>query len=334
MDRTIMRATIKNNSMRLVALFFSVCMLCSSTAFSSEKAPALIVDTAFLNDKIGKPDWVIMDVRFPDEYREGHIPGAVLLPGWISKLYADDTKRSETVLPGLEKTIGEMGIGNESHVIVYGVPSRTGSNAVMFWVLEAMGCNSSHAKCTVHFYDGGIERWQTEGGKLEQAETKAQATKFKAAPGARRGANVDEVKQVVDGKKKGVIVDARTTAEYEGTDVRALRGGHIPKAVNIDHLKNFNPKSYRMLPLSELKSLYEDIPSYTRVITYCQSGGRGAYAYLALRALGYKDVAIYHDGWRVYGSNLSLPVENETWFDFTKVNSTVKAVRELQDKMK
>jgi thiosulfate/3-mercaptopyruvate sulfurtransferase len=303
-------------------------------AFSSEKAPDVLVDTSFLKDKIGKPGWVIMDVSFPDEYTEGHISGAVLLPGWISKLYADDTKRSATVIPRLEKAIGEMGIGNESHVIVYGVPSRTGWNAVMFWLLETMGCNSSKTKCTVHFYDGGIERWQTEGGKLEQAETKIHASEFKAAPGAQRGANVDEVKLAADGKKKAVIVDARTTSEYEGTDIRALRGGHIPKAVNIDFSKNFNPESYRMMPLSDLKSLYKDIPSETRIITYCQTGGRAAYAYLALRALGYKDVAIYHDGWRVYGSNLNLPVENETWFDFTRVNSTVKAVKELQEKMK
>ena len=45
-------------------------------------------------------------------------------------------------------------------------------------------------------------------------------------------------------------------------------------------------------------------------------------------------MAVYHDGWRVYGSYLNLPVENETWFDFTKVNNTVKAVQELQEKMK
>lgn len=303
-------------------------------AFSAEKASDLLVDTAFLKDKIGKPGWVIMDVRFPDEYKGGHIPGAVLLPGWISKLYADDTKRSATVRPRLEKAVGEMGIGNESHVIMYGDPSRTGSNPVMFWVLEAMGCNSSYARCTVHFYDGGIERWQAEGGKLEQTETKPQPVKFKAAPGAQRGAFIDEVMKVADGTEKAIIVDARTAAEYEGTDVRSLRGGHIPTAVNIDHSRNFNPDSYRMLPLSELKSLYKDLPSDRRIITYCQTGGRASYAYLALRVLGYKDVAIYHDGWRVYGSNLNLPAENETWFDFGKVTSTAKTVRELQEKMK
>jgi len=311
----------------LAAIF----LLCSSAvAFSTDDGSSLLVDTGFLKDKVGKPGWVIMDVRFPDEYAEGHIPGAVLLPGWISKLFADDTKRSATVIPRMEKEIGEMGIGNESHVVVYGSVSRTSWNAVMFWVLETMGCNSTLSKCTVHFYDGGMEQWLEEGGKIDQAEAKTQAVPFKAAPGAKRGANGDEVMQVVEGKEKAVIIDARTVGEYEGNDVRALRGGHMPKAVNIDYARNFSPETYRMLPLSELKSLYQDIPASGRVITHCQTGQRAAYTYLVLRALGYQDVAIYHDGWRVYGSNLNLPADSETWFDFTKVNGLAKAVLELQ----
>jgi thiosulfate/3-mercaptopyruvate sulfurtransferase len=315
----------------LKVILTAVVLFCfSSPAVASEHGADLLVDTDYLKDKVGKPGWVIMDMRFPDEYAEGHIPGAVLLPGWISKLYADDTKRSATVIPRLEKEIGAMGISNESNVIVYGAVSRTTWNAVMFWVLETMGCNSALTGCTVHFYDGGIERWLAEGGKLDQAETKAQEASFKAVAGAQRGVNGDEVLQVVEGKKKAVIVDARSGAEYEGTDVRALRGGHIPNAVNIDYARNFDPELYRMLPLSELKPLYKDIPVATRVITHCQTGQRAAYSYLVLRALGYQDVAIYHDGWRVYGSNLSFPVDSETWFDFTKVNSMMKAVQELQ----
>lgn len=329
-----MKRKVSIMSVVIASLSAAVLFFCPSPLLSSENSADLMVDTGFLNDKIGKPGWVIMDMRFPDEYTKGHVPGAVVLPGWISKLYADDTKRSETVIPRLEKEIGEMGIGNASHVIIYGSPSNTYWNAVMFWVLETMGCNSTQAKCTVHFYDGGIERWLAEGGKLDQTETKAQATTFKAAPGAKRGVNADEIMQTVEGKAKAVIIDVRTAGEYDGTDVRALRGGHIPTAVNIDYAKNFDPESYRMLPLSELRSVYKEIPSGSRIITHCQTGQRAAYSYLVLRALGYKDVAIYHDGWRVYGSNLNLPVENETWFDFTKVNKTLKAVQEIQEEMK
>ena len=314
-------------------VFTVVVFSCSSPAFSSEKDSNLLVDTAFLKDKIGKSGWIVMDMRSPDEYAAGHIPGAVLLPGWISKLYADDTKRSETVLPRLEKEMGTMGINNESKVIIYGSVSRTTWNAVMFWVLESMGCNSALASCTVHFYDDGIEGWQKEGGALEKIETRAQPATFKAVPGAHRGVLIDELMQVVEGKEKGVIIDVRTPGEFDGTDIRALRGGHIPTAVNKDFFKNFNAESFRMLPLAELQAAYKDIPADSRVITHCQTGQRAAYTYLVLRVLGYQNVAIYHDGWRVYGSNLNLPVDDETWFDFTKVNNTMKAVRELQEEM-
>ncbi len=297
------------------------------------KGTDLLVDSEFLKDKIGKAGWVIIDMRFPEEYAEGHIPGAALLPGWISKLYADDTKRSETVLPRLEKEMGAMGIGNDSHVILYGAVSRTSWNAVMFWTLETMGCNSSLTNCTVQSYDGGIEGWQAEGGNVEKMATKVQVKTFQAVPGTHRGVKADELMQVVEGKKEAVIVDVRTAGEYEGTDIRALRGGHMPMAVNIDYARNFNAETFRMLPPSELKPLYKDIPADHRVIVHCQTGQRAAYTYLVLRALGYTNIAIYHDGWRVYGSNMNLPVENETWFDFVKINSTVKAVREIQEEM-
>lgn len=312
----------------LLILCFSV------SAFSSENGSSLLVDTTFVKDKIGKPDWVIVDMRFPAEYAEGHIPGAVLLPGWISKIFAEDTKRSSTVLPRLEKNFGEMGISNTSHVIVYGAVSRTSWNGVMFWVLELSGCNSSPATCTVQFYDGGIDRWQEEGGELEQKETKAVARTFKMASVAGRGVNGDSLMAIVENVEDAIIIDTRTAGEYDGTDIRALRGGHMPKAVNIDYAKNFNPETYRLLTIDELQLLYKDISLDSRIVTHCQTGQRAAYAYLVLRVLGYNNVGIYHDGWRVYGSNLNLPVESETWFDFTKVNSTMKAVQELQSEMK
>ncbi len=292
----------------------------------------LIIDTAFLKDKIGKERWVVVDLRLPNEYAAGHIPRAVPTPVWIPKLYADDTKRSPGVIPRLERAIGEMGIDNESHVILYGSRRSIHWNAVMFWLFETVGCNSPVSKCTVHFYDGGIEQWRAEGGTLEQAAATPKPASFQAAPGARRAANGAEIMQVVNGTAKAIVIDVRTAAEYEGTDVRALRGGHIPKSVSIDFDGNYDHESYRMKSLSELTSLYEKLLPDARLITYCQSGARAAYTYLVLRALGYSNVGVYHDGWRVYGSSLDLPVDDETWFDFTKVGATVKAVRELQEK--
>lgn len=304
----------------------------SIDVFAVELSPLLIDDT-FVKGKIGKPGWVIVDMRFPEEYEEGHIPGAVMLPEWIPTLYANDTKRSETVIPMLEQEMGALGISNDSHVILYGSVKRISWNAVMFWILELMGCNSDLSACTVSFFDGGIEGWQASGGEITQEVTQVRAADFRTVPGTNRGVKVAELLKVVQGESKAVIVDVRTAGEYAGTDIRALRGGHIPTAVNIDYAKNYNPETSNMLPVAELRQIYKEIPVDSRVITHCQTGQRAAYGYLALRVLGFTDVAIYHDGWRVYGSNLNLPVADETWFDFSKINTMVQTVQDLKDDM-
>jgi thiosulfate/3-mercaptopyruvate sulfurtransferase len=328
------RPNMIDRAMKMLLVVFAAAVVClCAQAFAAPAGGDLIVDTKFVKDKIGKPGWVIVDMRFEEEFSQGHIPGAVLLPAWVSKTFVDDTKRHATVLARMEQTLGEMGIGNDSNVIVYGEPTDTGWNTVMFWVLEAVGCNSGMKKCTVRYYDGGVDRWKADGNTLVQQPTTVKPAAFKAA-GVKRGITYDEMLRIVKGKQKAVALDVRRPAEYNGTEVQALRGGHIPGAMNIEYTKNFDVATFRMLPLVQLREIYKAVPKDKRVITYCQTGGRAAYAYLVLRALGYQDVAIYSDGWRVYGSDLRLPVEDETWYDFGKVNKTIKAVKEMQEKMK
>jgi len=315
----------------LVILVAIVVCLCGQALAAGSD---LIVDTAFVKDKTGKHGWVLVDMRDADAYKQGHIPEAVNLPAWVSKAFADDTKRQTESLAKMEQTLGEMGIGNDSHIIVYGEPKHASWNAVMFWALELFGCNSDSMKCTVRFYDEGVNGWKADGGTLDRTAPAVKPATFKTVATSKRGAKADEVVRIAEGKERGVIVDVRSANEYKGLDVRALRGGHIPKAVNIDFAKNFDANTFRMLPLEQLQEIYKDVPKSERVVVHCQTGGRASYTYLVLRALGYDDVANYGDGWRVYGSDLKLPVEDETWYDFNKVNAAIKAVKEIQEKVK
>lgn len=298
----------------------------TSVAYSAD----LVVDTHFVAERLGKPDWVILDTRKPDEYKESHIQGAINLGKRADIALRDPTHRSYTIVPAIEKTLGAAGIGSDMHIILYGKAADVYENTVPFWVLEYLGCNSSFMKCTVHYYDGGFERWEAEGGKVEQTDSMLPPTKFKAHVVASRLATTEEVLAVVKGKKKAVIIDTRTEAEYNGSDIRALRGGHIPGAVNIKVQKNYMADTYRMLPLSEVESLYKDIPRTARVIAHCQTGTRASYTYLVLRLLNYKNVADYDDSWIVYGSNVNLPVENEQWYDFFELGRSIKELKEIQ----
>jgi len=103
--------------------------------------------------------------------------------------------------------------------------------------------------------------------------------------------------------------------------------------VNIKVQKNYDEKDYKTLPLSEVETLYKDIPVKERVIAYCQTGTRAAYTYLVLRQLGYENVANYDDSWMAYGSNVNYPAEDEQWFNFIEVNQTAKEVKEFKKEL-
>lgn len=292
------------------------------------QAVELTVGTSFITERIGKADWVLLDTRPAEDYQQGHMPGAVNLGKKAASVLRDSTERAYTIVPSIEKTLGAAGISDDKNIIVYGKAADAYTNTVPFWILEYLGCNSGQAKCTVHYYDGGIEKWQADGGKIEQGSTTPAPAKFKAHVIPQRLATTEEILKIVNGKEKAYIMDTRTEAEFNGTDIRALRGGHIPGAINLKVQKNYDGKTFLMLPLADLAALYKDLPKDARVIVHCQTGTRSTYTYLVLRMLGYSNVANYDDSWRVYGNNINFPVENEQWFDYAELNNTLKGLKE------
>jgi len=208
-------------------IFFTltlVLLVYTGNAVSGE-ASGLVVDSRFVSDKLDKPGWVMLDVRSGEEYRGGHIPGSINLGNVAANVLRDPTHRAYTIIPAIEKSLGDAGIGDDKHIIVYGDAEDVYDNAVAFWILEFLGCNSPQLSCTVHYYDGGIEQWEASGGKLIVEESSLPKTQFKAHVVASRLATSEEVLRVAKRQTKAVLIDARTDAEYHGSDIRALRGG-------------------------------------------------------------------------------------------------------------
>jgi len=84
----------------------------------------------------------------------------------------------------------------------------------MYWVLEFLGCNSPQLFCTVHFFDGGIEQWESFGGKLDVGDSSPPKAQFKAKVITSRLATSEEVLRVAKRRAKAILIDARTEAEY------------------------------------------------------------------------------------------------------------------------
>ena len=108
-----------------------------------------------------------------------------------------------------------------------------------------------------------------------------------------------------------MVLDARSSAEYSGRDVRADRGGHIPGAINVDWVLNLEDLATgNFLQSRDLAEMYDTlgISRDKTVVTLCQTGVRAAHAYFALRLADFSLVSLYDGSWAEWGNSEDTPV--------------------------
>jgi thiosulfate/3-mercaptopyruvate sulfurtransferase len=139
-------------------------------------------------------------------------------------------------------------------------------------------------------------------------------------------------------------VDVRTPQEFIGEDIRAIRGGHIPGAINIPYEQNWvdpeTPANARkqitsnagmsLKSATDLKRLYARLDPGKETIVYCQSGARASETAGVLQQLGFTNVKVYDSSWLGYGNTLDAPADNVTFFNVGLLNSRLRA---LQDRL-
>ncbi len=209
--------------------------------------PDLLVTPAQVKANIDKPDWVVIDARDLKDYAKGHIPGAISLGKRVKKALRDSTSRVFTDVSKYESLLGKAGIGNDTHVVFYHGDIKTLTDAsVGFWVMEYLG----HDK--VHFMDGGLEAWRNDGNRLDKTPTIKDAKTFTAHVVPSRIATTAEITDIATGKITGVqLIDSRSEKEHKGSDMRAIRGGHVPNTtINVSHkdtmLQELDKKTEKM----------------------------------------------------------------------------------------
>jgi thiosulfate/3-mercaptopyruvate sulfurtransferase len=127
----------------------------------------------------------------------------------------------------------------------------------------------------------------------------------------------DIYRDVVNGAKKDVLLlDVRPAAEYGAKNIRSIRGGYIPKAVNVTGSDANKKEEHTYKPVAEIKKMFEEkgVTSDKSIYEYCHSGDRAAHAYVTLKhLLGYTNVKLYDGGWTEWSTILSLPAEGQVW---------------------
>ena len=314
------------------SFFKTVSAIVLLTALPGLAQAQVIVDVAQAQEAI-KRGAQVWDVRDARDYVKSHLPGALTLGDAASNL-RNPNSEDFIATAQIEALLGAAGIDPQRETVVYGARG-TWNPYFGRYTLRYFGGNK------VSVFHDGIEGWQAAGLPVSTAPAQAAPVKLKLVANPAVSVSTQDVIGRLN-QSEVQIVDARTPKEFAGEDIRALRGGHVPGAVNIPYEQNWtDPETLQKLAskqvsdtrgmalksTADLKALYSKLDPEKETVVYCQSGVRASETAGVLEQLGFKNVKLYDSSWLGYGNRLDAPANNATVFNVGALNGRIGAMQ-------
>ena len=262
------------------------------------------ITTAELAQHLADPFWIIIDCTYdlaePDwgqeNYREGHIPGAVYahMDKDLSDTINPSTGRHPLPNPArMAMRLSNWGVGPLSQVVVYDTANGAFASR-LWWMLKYYGHNR------VAILEGGYAKWVDEDRPLIPGiENPHPPANFVLDLQPKMLATWEEVDQIrTDPNWK--LLDARTPVRFRGEQEPIdTVAGHIPGAVNRFHGQNLNADG-TLLPNEELarqfRLLLGDTP-VDQTVVYCGSGVTSCLHIAVMEHAGLGTPRLYAGSW-------------------------------------
>jgi len=158
------------------------------------------------------------------EFEERHIPGAVFFD--IDQC-SDRTSPYDHMMPKANEFaeyVGKLGVGNDSHVVVYdGSDQGLFSAPRVWWMFRVFGHEA------VSLLDGGLKNWLREGFPLSSGKTQVAPSDFHATLDKCMVKTYEDILDNLD-SHRFQVVDARVEGRFRGIEPEP-RDGNVPAQI-------------------------------------------------------------------------------------------------------
>ncbi|CAJ1076942.1 thiosulfate sulfurtransferase-like [Xyrichtys novacula] len=229
------------------------------------------------------------------EFAQSHIPGASFFD--IDEC-SDRTSRFDHTLPSepqFADYVGNLGIGNDSHVVVYDASDFGAFSCTrVWWMFRLFG----HTKVSV--LDGGFRNWVKEGHPVSGTYTKPESVRFTATMNRFWVKSFEDVTKNIE-TQNFQVVDVRPYERFRGVEPEPREGvdpGHIPGSKCMPFYDFLNDGGM-MLSTDELRKFFEksQVDLKKPICGTCGSGVTACHMVLAAHLCGTPGVAVYGGSW-------------------------------------
>lgn len=245
---------------------------------------------------------VILDARVGkdsyESYLDKHIRGARFID-----LYKDLAEIGENAafggrhpLPDVQKfaeAVADLGIAEDSHIIVYDDKNGANAAARAWWMLKAFGFEK------VQVLNGGFQNAEKEGVDFSSGKESFNKTEL-----MEKGSWLLPVSTLENVENEltnhlSTVIDVRDAYRYNGeSEPIDLVAGHIPGAINIPFTENLDDKGHFLSP-ERLRTKYSELleGKPNSLIVHCGSGVTACHTILALAYAGFDIPSLYVGSW-------------------------------------
>ena len=298
-----------------------------------------LVHTEWLRELLdgGRPEgfsgsrFVLFHVNFgvPEEYEEGHLPGALYLDtNWLEDPENIWQRRTPAEL---DEAVRSLGITHDTTVIVYGRDTEgqanekwPGRRAGQIAATRALAILRYAGVEDVRLLDGGYDWWVRAGYALEtEIRRPSPVASFGVAIPQRPDfiIDIDDAKTILADHDGAALVSVRTWKEHigkvsgynyiepAGRIAGDVWGNCGTDAYHMQHYRNVD-NTMRAYPEIAANWAEADITPDKWVAFYCGTGWRASETWFYAYLQGWERVAVYDGGWFEWSQDpINNPIE-------------------------